>query len=196
MREIKRMCVFCGSNSGARDSYVEAAVTVAGLLVRKGIGIVYGGGNVGLMGALADAALALGGEVIGVIPHALVMKEVAHSGLTDMHVVDSMHERKLLMAELSDGFLSLPGGYGTLDELFEVLTWVQLGIEDKPCGLLNVDGYYDGLLRFLDHGVAERFLRPAHRGMLISSGDPEALLDGLLAYEPVHTGKWMSREET
>jgi uncharacterized protein (TIGR00730 family) len=180
MPELKRICVFCGSNAGSREIYTEAAIAVAHLLARKGIGIVYGGANVGLMGTVADTALALGCEVIGVIPHALVQREVAHTGLSELRVVDSMYERKLVMAELSDGFVSLPGGYGTLDELFEALTWIQLGIEKKPCGVLNVAGYYDHLLRYLDHAVEERFLRPEYRGLLLSSDDPEALLAGMV----------------
>jgi uncharacterized protein (TIGR00730 family) len=196
MPEIKRICVFCGSNSGASEIYTEAAAGLARLLVRKGIGIVFGGSNVGLMKTIADTALALGGEVVGVIPVGLVQKEIAHRGLTELRIVDSMHERKLLMAELSDAFLSLPGGYGTLDEMFEALTWLQLGIEDKPCGLLNVGGFYDHLLQYLDHAVRERFLRPAHRGLLLSSDNAEALIEALTQFEQPNVSKWISRQET
>jgi len=187
---MKRICVFCGSNAGARSEYAEAARALATVLAERKLGIVYGGGNVGLMGVLADAALARGGEVIGVIPQKLVDKEVAHRGVTELRVVETMHERKALMNDLSDAFLALPGGFGTLDEFFEVLTWAQLGFHGKPCALLNVAGYYDGMLAMLDHAVTERFLRPAHRELVIADTDPLRLLQRLSAFVPAPKGKW------
>jgi uncharacterized protein (TIGR00730 family) len=194
---VQRVCVFCGANVGARPAYVEAAEELARLLVAEGIGVVYGGTEVGLMGRLADAALAEGGEVIGVIPGALVDKEIAHRGLSELRVVGSMHERKALMAELSDAFVALPGGLGTLEELFEVYTWSQLGLHRKPCGLLDVEGYYAGIEAFLEHAVEERFLREEHRAMLMVDEDPRALLDRLREWEPGFVQpKWIGREET
>jgi uncharacterized protein (TIGR00730 family) len=194
---VRRICVFCGANVGARPAYAEATEEFARLLVEEGVGVVYGGTEVGLMGRLADAALAAGGEVIGVIPGALVDKEIAHRGLTGLRVVGSMHERKALMAELSDGFVALPGGLGTLEELFEVYTWSQLGLHRKPCGLLDVEGYYAGIAAFLEHAVEERFLREEHRAMLVVDEDPRALLDRLLEWEPgIVQPKWIGREET
>jgi uncharacterized protein (TIGR00730 family) len=187
---MKRICVFCGSNAGARSEYAEAARALATVLAERKLGIVYGGGNVGLMGVLADAALARGGEVIGVIPQKLVDKEVAHRGVTELRIVETMHERKALMNDLSDAFLALPGGFGTLDEFFEVLTWSQLGFHGKPCALLNVAGYYDGMLAMLDHAVTERFLRPAHRELVIADTDPLRLLQCLSAFVPAPKGKW------
>jgi len=187
---MKRICVFCGSNAGARSEYAEAARALATVLAERKLGIVYGGCNVGLMGVLADAALARGGEVIGVIPQKLVDKEVAHRGVTKLLVVETMHERKALMNDLSDAFLALPGGFGTLDEFFEVLTWAQLGFHGKPCALLNVAGYYDGMLAMLDHAVTERFLRPAHRELVIADTDPLRLLQRLSAFVPAPKGKW------
>ena len=187
---MKRICVFCGSNAGARSEYAEAAHALATVLAERKLGIVYGGGNVGLMGVLADAALARGGEVIGVIPQKLVDKEVAHHGVTELRIVETMHERKALMNDLSDAFLALPGGFGTLDEFFEVLTWAQLGFHGKPCALLNVAGYYDGMLAMLDHAVTERFLRPAHRELVIADTDPLRLLQRLSAFVPAPKGKW------
>jgi uncharacterized protein (TIGR00730 family) len=187
---MKRICVFCGSNAGARSEYAEAARALAAVLVERKLGIVYGGGNVGLMGVLADAALGRGGEVIGVIPRKLVDKEVAHRGVTELRIVETMHERKALMNDLSDAFLALPGGFGTLDEFFEVLTWSQLGFHGKPCALLNVAGYYDGMLAMLDHAVTERFLRPAHRELVIADTDPLRLLQRLSAFVPAPKGKW------
>jgi len=180
---LKRICVFCGSSSGVNALYTEAAQAVGRLLCRGGVELVYGGGNVGLMGVLADACLAEGGRVIGVIPQALVDKEVAHQGLTELRVVSSMHERKAVMAELSDAFAALPGGYGTWEELFEMLTWTQLGIQRKPCGLLNVNGYYDPLLELADQAVSEGFLREANRELLHSDDDPERLLDRLSRFD-------------
>jgi len=187
---MKRICVFCGSNAGARSEYAEAARALATVLAERKLGIVYGGGNVGLMGVLADAALEHGGEVIGVIPQKLVDKEVAHHGVTELRIVETMHERKALMNDLSDAFLALPGGFGTLDEFFEVLTWAQLGFHGKPCALLNVAGYYDGMLTMLDHAVTERFLRPAHRELVIADTDPLRLLQRLSAFVPAPKGKW------
>jgi uncharacterized protein (TIGR00730 family) len=187
----KRICVFCGSNPGARAAYAEAAASLAKLLVERGFGIVYGGSNVGLMGILADTALKAGGEVVGVIPQALVEKEVAHRGLTRLHVVATMHERKALMAELAGGFIALPGGFGTFDELCEILTWAQLGIHRKPCGILNVEGYFNGLLSFFDHAVAEQLLKPTHRSIVISDSRPESLLDRMLQSRPPVEQKWI-----
>jgi uncharacterized protein (TIGR00730 family) len=171
-----RYCVFCGSNKGVNPTYAARAAELARCLVAKGIGIVYGGGNVGLMGVLADAALAEGGEVIGVIPRMLVEKEIAHRGLSELRIVGSMHERKALMADLSDGFIAMPGGYGTLDEFCEILTWTQLGLQKKPVGILNVDGYFDRLLALFDHAVTEQFVKPMHRDMIVTDAAPQSLI--------------------
>jgi uncharacterized protein (TIGR00730 family) len=193
---VKSACIFCGSSPGARPQYTEATEDLGGLLVEHGITLVYGGASVGLMGRLADTVLSEGGEAIGVMPRALVEREIAHLGLTDLHVVDSMHERKALMAELSDAFVALPGGLGTLDELFEIYTWSQLGLHQKPCGLLNVDGYYRHVADFLDHAVAERFVREEHRNLLIVEDEPQAMLDRLQGFAPATlTPKWIDREE-
>ena len=194
---MRRVCVFCGSSPGARPAYAEAAEELATLLVADGIGVVYGGGGVGLMGKLADAVLAQGGEITGVIPHALVDREIGHSGVHDMRTVGSMHERKALMAELSDAFVALPGGIGTLEELVEVFTWSQLGLHRKPCGVLDVEGYYEELAAFLDHAVRERFLREEHRSTLIVEREPAALLERMTAYRPdAIQPKWIDRDET
>jgi uncharacterized protein (TIGR00730 family) len=174
-----RVCVFCGSSPGRNLSHLSTTIAFGQALCARGIGLVYGGGDVGLMGALADSVLASGGEVIGVIPEGLLEREVGHRGLTELRVVDSMHTRKRTMAELSDGFVALPGGFGTLEELFEVLTWAQLGIHDKPCALLNADGFYDPLLALLDHMEREEFIGPAHRALLIVESSVDALLDRL-----------------
>ncbi len=179
---LMRLCVFCGSAAGARPEYLAMARQLAATMATRGIGLVYGGASVGLMGALADAALEAGGEVHGVIPRSLCDRELAHGNLTALHVVSSMHERKALMAELSDGFIALPGGIGTLEELFEVWTWAQLGIHAKPVALLDVAGYYRDLLRFLDGAVDDGLLRPAVRELLISTDDPVALIDRLTAH--------------
>ena len=187
---LKRICVFCGANTGGRPAYALAARELASLMARQRTGLVYGGGNVGLMGILADTMLEAGGEVIGVIPASLVAREVAHSGLTELRVVQTMHERKALMNELSDAFIAMPGGFGTLDELFEILTWSQLGIHGKPSGLLNVAGYYDDLLVMLDHAVTEKLLRPEHRTLLMAEADPGLLLQRLGAFKPVTASKW------
>jgi uncharacterized protein (TIGR00730 family) len=186
---MKRVCVFCGSNAGIRTEYGIAAQGLATVLARRGLGLVYGGGNVGLMGVLADSMLRAGGEVIGVIPQSLVAKEVAHHGVTELRVVDTMHQRKALMNELSDAFIALPGGFGTLDEFFEILTWSQLGIHAKPSGLLNVSGYFDSLLAMLDHAVTERFLRPAHRQLVIADLDASTLVQRLVSLSPVQAGE-------
>ncbi|HLK59830.1 MAG TPA: TIGR00730 family Rossman fold protein [Chthonomonadaceae bacterium] len=193
---MKRICVFCGSSPGARAIYNETAREVGALLARREIGLVYGGAQVGVMGAVANGVLQAGGEVIGIIPRSLVRKEVAHPGLEDLRIVGSMHERKAQMADLADGFLALPGGCGTFEELFEILTWAQIGIHCKPIGLLNVADYYAPLLALLDHAVAERFIRPEHRGLLLADTDPERLLDAMERYEPLFAEKWMDRDET
>jgi uncharacterized protein (TIGR00730 family) len=186
-----RVCVYAGSNPGTDPAYAEVTRAFAGELSARGIGLVYGGGKVGLMGVIADTVLAAGGEAIGVMPQALIDREIGHRGLTELKIVGSMHERKALMAELSDAFVALPGGIGTLEELIEVYTWSQLGIHEKACGLLNVRGYYDGLVAFLDHAVAAGFLRPQHRAVLSVADDPAALLDALAAYEPPRVAKWL-----
>lgn len=187
---IKRICIFCGSSLGFDSQYAVAAAALAGHLVAEGIGIVYGGSNVGLMRIVADTALARGGEIIGVIPKALVEKEVAHRDLSDLRLVGSMHERKALMSELSDAFIALPGGYGTLDELCEVLTWSQLGLQRKACGLLNVRGYYDPLLQMFDRGVDEGFLKAEHRRLVVSGKDPAELVDLLRNARFPVSDKW------
>jgi hypothetical protein len=193
---LKRVCVYCGSSSGNDPAYTNAARALGATLAQRGLGLVYGGGRVGLMGTIADAVLAAGGEVIGIIPEALVQMEVAHHGLADLRVVKSMHERKALMVDLCDAFIALPGGYGTLDEFCEVLTWAQLGLHQKPHGILNVRGYFDGLLAFFDHAVATGFIRPAHREFIHTSADPHQLLDQLAAARPAHSSKWITRDQT
>jgi uncharacterized protein (TIGR00730 family) len=194
---VERICVFCGASPGARPAYREATAQLARLLAAEGIGVVYGGGGVGLMGALADAVIAEGGELTGVIPRSLVDREIAHRDVMDMRVVGSMHERKALMADLADAFIALPGGIGTLEELFEVYTWAQLGLHQKPCALLNVDGYYDGIEDFLSHAVAERFLREETRALLLVDNNPATLLERLHNFQPQEVvPKWIDREET
>lgn len=188
---MRRVCVFCGSREGTRPSYAEAARLVGKTLARRGIGVVYGGGRVGLMGAVADAVLEEGGEVVGVIPEALLAREIAHEGLTKLHVVSSMHERKRLMAGLSDGFVTLPGGYGTFEEFLEVLSWAQLGMHGKPCGLLDVDGYYQPLATLFDEAVNEGFVPPHHRPLVLMKRDPELLLDAMVRYTPPETNTWV-----
>jgi hypothetical protein len=188
---IKRVLVFCGSSPGARPEYAQAAGELGALIARRGLGLVYGGASVGLMGIVADGALAAGGEVIGVIPRQLVKREIAHTGLTDLREVGTMHERKALMAELSDAVIALPGGTGTLDELFELFTWSQLGLHRMPIGLLDVAGYWQPLLAMLDHMVAERLLRSEHRETLLVETDASALLDALAGYEHRATDKWL-----
>jgi uncharacterized protein (TIGR00730 family) len=197
LRRVERICVFCGASPGARPAYREATAELARVLVDEGIGVVYGGGGVGLMGALADAVIEAGGELTGVIPRALVDREIAHRDVLDMRVVGSMHERKALMAELSGAFIALPGGIGTLEELFEVYTWAQLGLHQKPCALMNVEGYYDGIETFLAHAVSERFLREETRELLLVDTDPATLVERLRAFEPTAAvPKWIDREET
>jgi uncharacterized protein (TIGR00730 family) len=192
---MRRVCVFCGSNVGGRPEYAEAARRMGALIAGRGLGLVYGGGNIGLMGVLADATLRAGGEVIGVIPAALQAKELAHAGLTELFIVPSMHERKAKMADLADAFAALPGGYGTLDELFEILTWAQLGIHAKPVGLLDVAGYFTPLLAAVDRMTHERFVRPRHRALLRVADTPERLLDLLFTAPLPDPGeKWLDRE--
>jgi uncharacterized protein (TIGR00730 family) len=192
---FQRICVFCGSNLGFNPVYRYAAATLGELLIDRGIGLVYGGGNVGLMGVLADAMLARGGDVIGVIPESLMAKEVGHHGVHELRIVKSMHERKALMADLSDGFIALPGGYGTFEEFCEVVTWSQLCIHAKPCGVLNVEGYYDPLLGLFDHGVREGFLRKDNRGLVLEDRDPEKLLMKMAEFRAPASGKWITGDE-
>lgn len=187
--------MFCGSNAGSRPAYLETATSLARHLVARDIGIVYGGGRVGLMGALADAAIGAGGDVIGVIPQALVDKEVSHRGLADLRIVGSMHERKALMAELANAFIALPGGFGTLEEFCEVVTWAQLGLHRKPCGLLNVDGYFNSLLAFFNHATDEQFIKPIHRGSIVADTVPEVLIDRVLSQQLPVVEKWISKPE-
>ena len=189
------ICVFCGSREGVRSSYAAAARRTGVALAKRGIRVVYGGGRVGLMGVLADAALEADGEVVGIIPEAIVSREVAHAGLTKLHVVGSMHERKALMSDLSDGFLTLPGGYGTLEEFLEVLSWAQLSIHDKPCALLDVDGFYAPLASLFDKAVAEGFVQPGHRSLVLTGDSPEQLLDLMESYVPPETKRWIEPEE-
>ncbi len=191
-----RICVFCGSRPGVNPEYRQHAEEFGHALADAGIGLVYGGASVGLMGAVADAALAHGGEVIGVIPHSLFKREIAHDGLSELHVVDTMHARKALMAELSDAFVALPGGIGTFEELFEIWTWAQLGHHGKACALLNIEGFYDGLSSFLDHVVKEGFLKPRHRGMLIVEERIASLLAAIRAYAAPETVRWINSAQT
>jgi uncharacterized protein (TIGR00730 family) len=191
---MKRICVFCGSSAGNRPEYRVAAEGLGAELVRRKIGLVYGGTSVGLMGVLADAVLKAGGEAVGVIPEHLMGREVGHKGLIKLHVVRSMHERKALMADLSDAFVALPGGYGTLEEFCEAVTWTQLGLHAKPCGILNVLGYYSPLLAMFDHAVEERFLKPENRALVLARESPADLLQALEEWRPVHVEKWLSRE--
>ena len=193
---MRRVCVFAGSSAGVRPEYRAAAAALGRVLCERGIELVYGGAHVGLMGAVADAVMAAGGRVTGVIPDALVAKELAHTGVTELHVVASMHERKALMAELSGGFIALPGGWGTWEELFEVLTWGQLGLHTKPCGLLNAGGYFDGLLAFMAHAMHEGFVRTEQNAMLLVADTPVGLLDQMAAYRPPRVEKWLERTET
>ena len=193
---MRSVCVFCGSNSGADPAYLALARRVGELLAARGLALVYGGGGIGLMGVVADAVLAAGGHVIGVIPEALAAREVAHRGLPDLRVVGSMHERKALMAELADGFIALPGGLGTLEELFEIVTWAQLGLHAKPCGLVNAGGYYDHLITFLDHTVAMRFVRPEHRTLILVEPDPAVLLERFAHFVAPKLEQWIDRAAT
>ncbi len=193
---MRRLCVFCGSNPGRLPAYREAAAALGRTLAERGVGVVYGGASVGLMGVVADAALAAGGEVIGVIPRALMDRELGHAGLTELRVVGSMHARKAMMAELSDGFVALPGGAGTLEEIFEIWTWAQLGDHDKPCGLLNVAGFYDRLIGFLDHAASEGFMRVEHRRMLLAADTVAALLETFRLYRAPRVVKWIVPAES
>jgi uncharacterized protein (TIGR00730 family) len=194
LRTFKRICVFCGSSHGANPAYTEAAKNLGGELARRGIELVYGGGNVGLMGVVADAVLAAGGQVIGVIPEALMAKELGHKGIQDLRVVKTMHERKAMMAELSDGFIALPGGIGTFEEFFEIVTWAQLGFHAKPCALLNVNGFYDPLLRLVDHAIEERFIKPTQRRILIVESETKALLHHMEHQHVPVEPKWIGKE--
>ncbi|WP_027192781.1 LOG family protein [Megalodesulfovibrio gigas] len=189
------VCVFCGANPGNSPAYLDSSKHLGRLLARRGITLVYGGASVGCMGAVADAALDAGGRVVGIIPRSLWEKEIGHPGLTELLVVDSMHERKAAMAAHSDAFIALPGGVGTLEEFFEVMTWSQLGFHHKPCGLLNVGGYYDGLAAFLDHAVTQGFLKEPHRRIALTDADPEALLEAFARWIPPRTGKWIEKPE-
>ena len=191
---MRSVCVYCGSNAGSRPAYADRAVALGTRIAREGLALVYGGGNVGLMGIIADAALAAGGEVIGVIPEQLVGWEVAHQGLTRLDIVANMHERKARMFDLSDAFIALPGGFGTLDEMFEMLTWRQLGLGDKPCAFLDVESFYAPLAAMLDRMVEERFLHPDQRRDLWHGEDIDALFAWMRAYEPAHAGKWLDEK--
>ena len=193
---IRRVCVFCGSNSGSDGAYAEAARDLGRLFAREGIALVYGGGSVGLMGELADSVLASGGEAIGVIPHALWAREVGHRGLTDIRIVDTMHERKAMMADLADAFIALPGGLGTLEEIFEIWTWAQLGLHQKPVGFLDIDGFYAPLMQFLDRAVAARFVRAEHRAIALIEKDAATLLDKFENWRAPRVEKWITRDET
>jgi uncharacterized protein (TIGR00730 family) len=193
---MRRVCVFCGSSTGVRAEYAQAAAETGRLIAARGLGLIYGGGHVGLMGVAADAVLNAGGQVFGVITQALKDREVAHTGLTELHVARTMHERKAQMAGLSDAFLVLPGGIGTMEEFFEVWTWGQLGEHAKPVGLVNIAGYFDRLIGFIDSSVAEGFLKPRHRQMLIVGDSPAAVLDAFASYEPPAVGKWIGPGET
>lgn len=193
---MKSVCVFCGSSVGDRPEYAAAARECGQALAAAGLRLVYGGGCVGLMGVLADATLAAGGQVVGVIPRTLQDREVGHRGLTELHVVSSMHERKALMAELSGGFIALPGGIGTLDEFFEIWTWAQLGVHQKPFGLLNVAGYYDALLEFLRHMLARGFLQPVYHELMLLDTQPARLLEQFAAYQPPKVQKWLAPNNT
>ncbi len=187
---MARICVYCGSSSGNSPNYASAARDLADALVERDFGLVYGGADKGIMGTIADAVLANGGEVHGVIPTALSDKEIAHQSLTALHIVSSMHERKTMMADLSDGFIAMPGGFGTLEEIIEILTWGQLQFHRKPCGLLNIDAYFDHLLRYLDHAVDEGFLRPENRQMLLCDVTADGLLQQFAEYRPPRVEKW------
>ena len=194
--ELNSVCVFCGSSHGNRPEYASAARHVGRLIAERGQTLVYGGGDVGLMGVVADSCLEAGGTVIGVIPRALADREVAHHGVTELRVVESMHERKAMMADLSDAFVALPGGFGTFEEFCEIVTWAQLGIHEKPCGLLNIGGYYDPLLQLFDLGVSEEFIRPVHRSLVLSSETPEHLFELMAGFSARPVRKWISPSES
>lgn len=190
---FRSLCIYCGSSVGASPSYAQAARDLAHVLAKANINLVYGGGNVGLMGIIANEMLQLGAQVTGVIPQALMKREVGHLSLTQLHVVKDMHERKAMMADLSDGFIAMPGGMGTLEELFEVLTWSQLGLHDKPIGLLNVDGFYNGLLGFMQHLVDQLFVKPEHAELLVHADTPTTLIERMQAFEPKAASKWLEK---
>lgn len=196
MTSVNSICVYCGSSPGRLDAYASAACALAEALVSRNIRLVYGGASIGIMGMVANRVLTLGGQAVGVIPKALAHKEIAHQHLTELHVTQSMHERKMLMTELSDGFIALPGGIGTLEELFEILTWAQLGFHHKPCGLLNVAGYYDALIEFLDHVLAEQFVKAHHHALLMVETNPDTLLDRYADYQPPAVKHWLGKDET
>jgi uncharacterized protein (TIGR00730 family) len=191
---LRRICVFCGSNPGNDPAYREAAEALGRLFAARGIGLVYGGGRVGMMGAVAEAVLAAGGTAIGVIPEGLQRKELAYGGLTELIVTRTMHERKQRMADLADGFIALPGGFGTFEEFCEIVTWAQLGLHEKPCGLLNVKGYYSPLLALFDHALAEGFLKPQYRRLVLTEDEPERLLAAMRSYRPPVLEKWLTPE--
>ncbi len=193
-RTFKRLCVFCGSSHGANPAYAEAAKHLGGELARRGVALVYGGGNVGLMGVVADGVLDAGGQVIGVIPEVLMAKELGHKGVQDLRVVKTMHERKAMMAELSDGFIAMPGGIGTFEEFFEIVTWAQLGFHSKPCALLNVNGFYDPLLHLIDHAITENFVKPKQRDLVLVEPDFSKLLDRMANHHVPHEPKWIDRK--
>lgn len=193
---MKSVCVYCGSSPGRLKAYADAARSLARALVDRGLSLVYGGASIGIMGLIADTVLDHGGDAVGVIPEALLRKEVAHGGLSELHVTRSMHERKTRMAELSDGFVAMPGGIGTFEEIFEVWSWARLGFHQKPCGLLNVGGYYDTLAGFLDHAVAERFIQKRFRAMLMVEREAEPLLERFLLYRPPDVEKWVGKGQT
>jgi uncharacterized protein (TIGR00730 family) len=193
--KLTSICVYAGSSPGARPAYTAAARSLGEAIAGRGLGLVYGGGDVGLMKEVADAAMRAGGHVTGIIPRTLMEREIGHGALTELLVVETMHERKLAMAERADGFIALPGGIGTVEELIEALTWTQLGVHDKPCSVLDVEGYWAPLIQMLDHAVAERFLPPQHRAMLLSATEPDALLDALEAWQPLSVPKWLDRDQ-
>ncbi|MCA0455542.1 MAG: TIGR00730 family Rossman fold protein [Chloroflexi bacterium] len=192
---MKQVCIFCGSYAGAQPVYMQAARAIGLSLAKREIGLVYGGGKVGLMGAIADGALEGGGQVLGIIPQSLVDRELAHKGLTELQILSSMHERKAAMAQVAEGFIALPGGFGTLDELFEIITWAQLGFHRKPVALLNVAGYFNPLLAFIDHMATEGFIKPEHRGAILVRNEVEDLLDTLVSYQPPELEKWIKKPE-
>lgn len=195
-RILRSLCVYCGSNPGKRPDYRAAAALLGQAMAARGIGLVYGGASIGVMGAIADSVMQHGGRAVGIIPHSLATREVAHSGLDELIVVNSMHERKAKMSDLADGFIALPGGWGTIEEIFEMLTWAQLGFHDKPCGLLNVAGYYDHLGLFLEHTIDQLFVREAYRPMIMIERDVDTLLDRFAHYQAPQVKKWIGPEET
>lgn len=195
MENMRSLCVFCGSNKGNNGKYKQAAQGLAQLLVEENIALVYGGASVGLMGVLADEVLRMGGKAYGVMPKSICRKEIGHVGLTELFIVDSMHERKQKMYDLADGFIALPGGIGTMEEFFEILTWAQLGLHKKPCGILNTDGYFDHLLKFLDHMVAEKFLKEKNRSLYFTESDPKLLIQRMKTYLPDAEPKWIQEED-